>query len=174
VFSKNIDYEDFNGVMQTKTFYFHLSKAKLLEMSADGDMVERIDRITKSKDNLAILKEFKELVKMSVGLKSDDGQSFIQTDEVVNALVSSPAYDELLLELSTDATSATEFVTNLLPKKMQDEMLAKLKSQKDGPDPFKETEDTRPAWMREHRNPTPEELRNMSTEELQLAFQHRK
>jgi hypothetical protein len=181
VFKKVIKFEDFNGNEQTQEFYFHLSKAELLAMAADGNaMMARIQRIIDSKDGRAILNEFRELIKEAAGVRSEDGSRFIKTPEAKSVLMDSPAFDELLMELATDAEASAKFVRQLIPQKMQDEMHKKLREgapnqqPTPGPDPFAETEDPRPAWMKEHRNPTQQELMNMGLDEMRLAFQHRK
>lgn len=167
MFKKTIKYVNFNGDEVEKDFYFHISKAELIEMGVDNSMKERIARIVASNDGPKILEEFKAIIKMSVGVRSEDGETFDKSPEAQTKLMSSPAYDELLVELATNATAATEFIKNLLPEKMQKELMKQLGAS----DPFVEQEDVRPAWEREHRNPTDVELRNMSPEELRRAFQ---
>lgn len=188
MFKKTITFEDFNGEKVSKDFYFHMSKAELLAMAADGDvMVERIKRIIASKDGAAIIKEFRELIEDSVGMRSEDGERFIKDPVAVSNLVDSPAFDELLMELCTDAKASAEFVRQLVPEKMQKEMQEALKNQtvikpedelilrKDGsvPDPFGEKEDTRPLYQRENREPTNAELLKMSRDEISAAFRWR-
>lgn len=172
MFSKTIEYEDFNGKKTAKVFYFHLSKAELIEMGV-SDMQSRIQRILESEDGAAILHEFRELIRMSVGVRSEDGQEFIKDESARAQLFNSPAYDELLMELATDAKASTEFIKNLLPEKMQKELVEQLKKQGDAPDPFAEKEDARPAYQREHRHPTNAEMLAMTKEELAEAFRWR-
>lgn len=172
MFRKTIKYTNYNDQEVTQDFYFHLSKAELLEMGV-GNMQERLQRIIASKDNTAILQEFKALIKLAVGIRSEDGETFIKNDQAKNLLLFSPAYDELLFELCTDAKAATEFIKQLLPEKMQKEMQAQLGIQDPetkGPDPFAEPKDDRPAWLKENRTPTPAELVGASEEELRIAF----
>jgi hypothetical protein len=177
MFSKTIEYKDFNGVQNAQVFYFHMSKAELLEMAADSTVImDRIKRITEAKDGKAILQEMRELIRMSVGVRSEDGQRFIKDDEARSMLFDSPAYDELLMELSTNAEASADFVRNLIPESMQKEMQAQLAKQTGAaPDPFKDpgVKDERPAWVSEGREPTQVELRNMSQAELVEAFQMR-
>ena len=176
MFKKTITFTDFNDNTQTQDFYFHMSKEQLLGMAADSnEMMARIQRIIDAKNGAAILQELRELIKMSCGVRSEDGSRFIKTPEAQSTLLDSPAYDELLMELATDENACVNFVNQLLPEKLQKEMQEQLGKQKGSTqDPFAEQEDNRPAWMKEHRNPTPEELRNMGPDELRLAFQHRK
>lgn len=187
MFSKTITYEDFNGEQTTKVFYFHMSKAELLEMAASGnEMMARIQRIIDSKDGKGILEEFRVLVESACGIKSEDGQRFIKSPEAKSQLLDSPAFDELLMELCTEADASAEFVRQLIPAKMQKEMrdqlaknanpsvaevMAVQKANLGDRNTF--AEDLRPVWMKEDRNPTQQELMNMSPAELRLAFQHR-
>lgn len=179
MFKKTITYTDFNDEQQTQDFYFHMSKAELLALTADADsMMARIQRIIAAKDGKSILQEFRALIRMACGVRSDDGARFIKTPEAQGVLMDSPAYDELLMELCTNADASAEFVRQLIPEKMQEEMRKQMGAQQGSeiPDPFKtyEPTDIRPAWLKEDRNPTDQELMNMSNEELRLAFQHRK
>lgn len=178
MFKKTITYTDFNDTEVTQDFYFHLSKAELLAMAADGNAImERIQRIISANDGPAILNEFRGLIKEAAGVRSEDGSRFIKTDEAKSVLMDSPAFDELLMELATNADASAAFIRELIPEKMQKEMREQLGKQgTEVPDPFKSYEptDLRPAWLKEDRNPTDQELMNMSPDELRLAFQHRK
>lgn len=170
MFSKRIEFEDFNGVKTSKVFYFHISKAEFLAMTGDNkDMEARIQRIIASQDIKGVLEEFRALIKMSAGIRSEDGQRFIKTPEAQSELFDSPAYDELLMEVCTKADASAEFVRQLIPEKMQKEMQAQIKGDKT-PDPFAEKEDNRPLWVREHRQPRTDELTSMSKEELVYAM----
>jgi hypothetical protein len=171
MFKKTVQFEDFDGKKQSKDFYFHISKAELLELATSADdMQARIKRIIDAKDGKAILSELRDFIKLSVGVRSDDGQRFIKDADAQNILFQSPAYDELLMELATSADACANFVQQLIPEKMQQEMqeqMKKVSQNTEGtPDPFKEPEDNRPAYQREHRLPTDDEVRGMSKQEL--------
>ena len=178
MFKKTITFKDFNDVEQSQDFYFHLSKAELLEMAADNNvMMTRIQRIIDANDGKAILNEFRELIRMACGLRSEDGSRFLKTPEAQSVLMDSPAFDELLMELATNAEASIAFLQMLIPEQMQKDMAKQMakrdNSEKSEVDPFKEQEDTRPDWEKEHRNPTDAEIRGMSREELQKAFRNK-
>lgn len=176
MFRKTIRFQNFDGDTVEREFYFHMSKAELLEMAADGNsMMERIKRIIATNDGKAILQEYRAIIKASVGMRSEDGQRFIKDEEAQSYLLDSPAYDELLMELCTDADASANFVNQLIPEKMQKEMQEALAKQKGSstPDPLAEPTDTRPLYQREHRHPSPKELAEMTKEELQEAFRWR-
>jgi hypothetical protein len=83
VLKKRITYEDFNGEEVTEELYFNLSKAELveLELSRPGGMQEHLQKIVESEDGKAIITEFKELILMSYGQRSEDGKRFIKNQE---------------------------------------------------------------------------------------------
>jgi hypothetical protein len=174
MFKKTVEFEDFDGNKQSKDFYFHISKAELLEMAATADdMQNRIKRIIDAKDGGAILNEFRALIKLAVGVRSEDGQRFVKDEAAQSTLLDSPAFDELLMELATNTDASVEFVRQLIPEKVQKEMQEQLKKQQGSPDPFKEVEDNRPVYQKEHRIPTDDEVRVMSSEELRTLWHWR-
>ena len=81
---KTIEYEDFNGDTVVEDYYFHLTKADLveMEMAQKGGMHEYLQRIVASEDGRAIIAEFKNLILMSYGKRSEDGKRFIKTQEM--------------------------------------------------------------------------------------------
>jgi hypothetical protein len=183
VFKKTIEFEGLDGQPRTKDFYFHLSGAEFLEMAANGDeMTARLQRIVAEKDMAAILMEFREIIKKACGVRSEDGERFVKTPEAQRELLDSPAYDELLLELCTKPDAAVDFINQLIPQKMRDELLAKVNQNSESMGRIVDAsnkvvdaylpEDNRPAWLREGRAPTQDEIKNASLEDLRLAFRH--
>jgi hypothetical protein len=168
MFKKTITFTGFDEKEYTQDFYFHLSNAELAVLSASADdMKSRVERIQKAKDNVAILNELRELIRMSCGVRSEDGKRFIKTPEAQSELLDSPAFDVLLFDLFV-GQNATEFFTQLVPPEQakQIEELAK----KQAADPFEEPSNPIPAWKKEGRMPTTAEFRSMSKEEQIEAF----
>lgn len=179
MFSKTITYTDFNGEEQTQEFYFHLSNAELAVLSASADdMKSRVERIQKANDNVAILNELRELIRMSCGIRSEDGKRFVKTPEAQSELLDSPAFDVLLFELFV-GNNAVEFFTKLVPPE-QAKQIEELAKKQGATDPFKnpteviakqlEEKDDRPAYQKENRKPTSVELQRMSKAEMVEAF----
>ena len=123
---KTIKYTDYNGIERTENFYFHLTKAEVMEMemSTAGGLAERIQRIVDAQDAVEIIKIFKELVLKSYGEKSDDGRRFIKSPEISKAFSENPAYSEIFMELATDADKAAEFVNGIVPAEAKQELQA--------------------------------------------------
>lgn len=123
---KTITYTDYNDVERTEDFYFNLSEAELMEMelTVDGGMVEKLQRIIKSKNGPEIVKFFKEMVLKAYGVKSDDGRRFIKSDELSLAFSQTEAYSQLYMEFATNDKAAAEFVNGIMPKKVQEKAKA--------------------------------------------------
>jgi hypothetical protein len=117
VLKKTITYTGFDDQEYTEDFYFHLSKAELVEMevSHDGGLGEYLKRIVASNDGKQIMAEFKKLILSSYGKKSEDGRRFIKTDELRQEFESSEAYSTLFMEIVTNADAAAQFVNGIIP-----------------------------------------------------------
>ncbi len=130
---KKIKYTDFNGNEREESFYFHYSKAQIIEMqfSFGGGMEEFLKRIVNTQDMNALFQYFKEFILNAVGVKSDDGKRFIKNKEISDSFEQSNAYEVLMMELlgfdnpTDNANAAADFVLGVLPaeyaKLMQDE-----------------------------------------------------
>lgn len=110
-------FEDFNGVEKEQDFYFNLSKADILkmELSEEGGMDKRLDRLVKTKDMKEAIKVFEGLLLMAYGVKTDDGR-FVKNDQVRAEFASSAAYSEIYFELATNPEEAQKFVEGVIPK----------------------------------------------------------
>jgi hypothetical protein len=120
---KTIKYVDFNGEEVSEDFFFHLSKAELveLEMSYKGGLAEAIKRIVDAEDGKAIIAEFKKIILGSYGQRSVDGRRFIKNQILREEFESTEAYSTLFMELVTDAEKAAEFVRGVIPQDLAEE-----------------------------------------------------
>lgn len=127
---KTIKYTDFNGVEREEDFYFNLTKAEVMEMqmSHEGGLAERIQRIVAAQDVPAIVKIFKTLVLDAYGVKSDDGKRFIKNDEIRDGFAQTEAYSILFMELATDADKASEFINGIVPADMNQKAIEAAQS----------------------------------------------
>lgn len=115
---KTIKYTDYNGTERTEDFYFNLTKAEILEMemSEAGGLTAKLHRIIESKDNRELMRHFKYIIHKAYGEKSDDGRRFVKGDEISTAFEQTEAYEELFMELFSDAEKAAEFVNGIIPQ----------------------------------------------------------
>lgn len=120
---KTITYEDFNGEEVSEDFFFHLSKAELveLELSHEGGLSESLQRIVAAQDGKSIIAEFKNILLTSYGQKSEDGKRFIKNQQLREEFESTEAYSSLFIELVTNADAAVEFINGVIPSGMAEE-----------------------------------------------------
>lgn len=124
---KSITYEDLNGEEVTEDFYFHISKAELieLEMSQDGGFSEWLTNVVAAEDGKTIISEFKNIILSAYGVRSEDGRRFIKSQELRDEFEQTEAYSALFVDLVTNTDSAIEFVNGVIPKGLAEEV-AKL------------------------------------------------
>lgn len=115
---KTITYENFNGEKVTKDLYFNLTKKELidLQVSKDGGLDTYIKKITEEEDKKAMIQLLDSIILAAYGQKSEDGERFIKNKELIDAFVSSMAYDALIDELFTVEGASLKFIIGLLPK----------------------------------------------------------
>lgn len=123
-----IEYTDFNGTPQKFTAYFNISKPELMELqvSEKEGFDVKLQRIVDSENLKEMIETFQEILKISYGVKSDDGQRFIKNEEVWKSFEQSPAYEEMFMRLASDAGYAEKFVKAVIPN--VDEMIARMKA----------------------------------------------
>lgn len=119
---KTITYTDYDGVERTEDFFFNISRAELIMMDHEivGGMKGKLEKIIQSKDNVAIMDMFKDIIHRSYGTKSDDGKRFIKSEENTLAFEQSEAFSEFLVELFSDPDIAANFIRNVFPKEYVD------------------------------------------------------
>lgn len=115
---KTITYEDFNGETVTEDFYFNLTQAEVVELnySVNGGLESYIKGITNARDYKDIIALFKEIIKLSYGVKSNDGKRFIKSEQITSDFLATNAYSTLFMELATDAEAGAAFVNGIAPK----------------------------------------------------------
>lgn len=115
-----INFEDFDGKPASVEAYFHLSKAELVEYEVEfkEGLAAAIQRIINANDRKEMIAEFKRIILMSYGVRSDDGKRFVKSEELRNAFQQTPAYSALFMELATEDGKASEFINGVLPADM--------------------------------------------------------
>ena len=114
-----ITYTDFDDKVVTEEHYFHLSKSELLDMlgsNEDEDIVAKLERVGKSNDGALIMKTFKEIIGAAYGQRVDgSGSQFYKDPDLTRKFLGSLAFDQLLVDLVTNAVSASAFIEGLMP-----------------------------------------------------------
>lgn len=127
---KTITYEDFNGDTVTEDYYFHLSKAELIELEVGAGsegLAASLQKIIDAEDGKAIIEQFKTIILAAYGKRSEDGKRFIKNQELRDEFVSTEAYSALFMNLATDTNAAIEFINGIVPSGLSEEA-AKLRS----------------------------------------------
>lgn len=114
---RTITYVDYDGNERTEDFMFNLNKSELttMEMSHEGGMRQRLNKMIAKQDAPEIMKTFRDLIRAAYGEKSPDGRRFVKSEELSTAFEQTEAYNILFMELCTDAKKAAEFVEGILP-----------------------------------------------------------
>ena len=180
---KTITYKDLDGNEVSDDFYFHITKAELTELflvNGEG-FVEYLQNVVKAGDGGTIIKEFKKILAMSYGKRSEDNKRFIKSPELWEEFTQTEAYSDFFMQLVTDANFASEFIRGVMPNDLKEGIPTAVPEAKDVPGrpvenvelPENENNDDLPAWFKENRQPTRRELMLMSQEELTFAMRMR-
>lgn len=134
MYTKRIQYEDWNGELREEDFRFNLSKSDIVEMEAntEGGLENYIKEISEKLDAKKIMEFTKMFILKSYGEKSLDGKRFMRSDEISKAFSETPAYDKLFMELVTDADALADFIANVIPKDVR-EQAQKVANNQNGP-----------------------------------------
>lgn len=142
MYTRKIEYVDYNGEKRVEDFCFNLNAAEITEwLTTEGDYTldKVMLRITKERNGKRIMETFKDLIHRSYGVPTLDGKRFIKSEEVKDQFMESEAYSVLFMELVTDAKKAAEFFINVIPKDMGDEISKSFMDNPDGiPDELKD------------------------------------
>mgnify|MGYP001776454005 CR=1 FL=1 len=128
---KTVTYTDFDGLERTEDIFFNLSKAEIMKMqlSVDGGLDAKIQKIIKNKDIPALTAVFTDLLSKAYGIKSDDGKRFIKSKELTEEFEQTEAYSQIFMELLTDDKAAAEFINGIIPNDLAKEL---AKAEKNG------------------------------------------
>lgn len=125
---RDITYEDFDGNSVTETFYFNISKPELveLEVEKEGGLQNYLQKIIDTKDGKELIAQFKKIVLLAYGQRSDDGKRFIKNEQMKEEFSQTNAYNEIFMELATDDGKAAEFFLAVMPRDMVGQIQSKI------------------------------------------------
>lgn len=118
MYRMDITYTDFDGNQRSEAAYFNLNKSELLKwMTTTGDytMDQVLVRLSEERNGRKIIEMFESLVDLAYGKKSIDGRRFSKSPEILADFKETPAYDQLFMELCTNADKAAEFINKIIP-----------------------------------------------------------
>lgn len=170
---KTITYKTFDDTEVTEDFYFNLTEAEVLKMEvrAPGNsFAEMLQNIVKSNNGQLIMDTFENFILAAYGEKSEDGKYFLKSPEKTEMFKSTNAYSQFFMEICLNSGAAADFVNGIMPKDMDKIKIEGVPVNKLELPEGQQAEDTRPAWVREDREPTKEELKSMTPDQLREAF----
>lgn len=114
---RTFTYTDYDNVERTENAYFNLTRSEIAEMelSIDGGLARYLTKIAEAKDGKLIMEKFKWLILKSYGVKSDDGRRLMKNEELSKAFEETEMYNQLFMELITDAKAAAKFIEQVIP-----------------------------------------------------------
>lgn len=116
---KEITYTDFDGNKKTEDYYFNLTKAELIEYDAAhsdvGGVLPYLTMLMRAGDNGKLILAFKDLILRSYGEKTPNGK-FIKSQELRDAFMTTEAYSELFMELTSGEEAVSAFINGIVPK----------------------------------------------------------
>lgn len=135
MYKKTITYTDYDGNKRTENLYFHLKKSKLieLEVKTPGGIEQKIRSIVEANDVGEMIDMINEFMRLSYGVKSEDGKRFIQQKNGVSLFDEfreSEAYEAYMDELLGDEEEAARLVNGSIPANLninEDELKAAQK-----------------------------------------------
>lgn len=125
-------YEDFNGNERERTFHFNINKAEAikLEISTTGGISNKIKRLIEKQDVPEIGKILDDIVTLSYGEPSDDGERFVKSPEITAAFMQTNAYAEIYTKIISSEEEFAAFLKGILPRDVQKQIdEAQLKNQ---------------------------------------------
>lgn len=188
---QTITYTDFDDNETQETLYFNLTKTELADNLHIQDEIEAIQKIFEgerreltTEDIQRVINLVKTLMRLSYGIRSEDGKRFIKSEQLWTEFTQTAAYDEFLYSLFEQQEKAIVFMSGILPKEIRSsvtealekadlgsDMAKRLSAQPSmkAPQPHPSTVQETPAYQREGRKPTTAEFLTMSQEELAAA-----
>lgn len=135
--TRTISYQNFNGEDKVLIAHFHLGKADITRIAADPTFLNEMNAAVANQDTKTMLAKIEELVRLSYGIRSEDGERFVKNKEVQDAFIQSAAYEEFIMDLvAGDGKSFNSFIQGVFPPKLMEMLAAKIKSG-EVEDPFK-------------------------------------
>lgn len=134
---KTVKYTNFDGVEKTRDVYFHLGKADMARIHANTAFLEEMQAAAERKDTKVLLEKIEYMVRLSYGVRSEDGERFVKTKEVQDDFIHSALYEEFIIQLLTEDNGFPRFIKSVFPPKLIAEVQEMVRAGRIE-DPFKE------------------------------------
>ncbi|UVK59339.1 hypothetical protein SEA_PHEROBRINE_56 [Gordonia phage Pherobrine] len=143
---QTVKYTDFDDNESMETLYFNLTKSELADNMNLEDELEKLQqdftgmsgRKLKTEEIQRVLDLVKLFMRLSYGVRSEDGKRFIKTPQIWEEFTQTAAYDEFLFGLFQDPQNAFNFMVGILPKDLRTPAMEALKKENGGIDPIRQ------------------------------------
>ena len=126
---KTIKYTDYNGDEREEKYYFNLSAKEMMDLQFEknGGFEEYFTNIINARDYATLYKEFKRLILMSYGHKSEDGRGFLKSEADREYFEHTAAFEQIIIEFMTEEDAVSKFIDQVMPPKEElDALSAKM------------------------------------------------
>lgn len=122
-----VAYTDFNDQLAEETIYFNLTKTELADNLYLKDSFEALQAKMEgpehslSTDEIMMLLDLvKTMMRLSYGIRSEDGKRFKKSDEIWTEFQQTAVYDAYLFSLFEDPNLAVKFMVGILPSDLRE------------------------------------------------------
>lgn len=178
---QDITYRTFDDEVATETLYFNITKSELLDQLDLGDKLEDLQKRLGGEERTLTTKEIQEVLdlvklfmRLSYGVRSEDGKRFLKNAQVWEEFTQTATYDAFLFSLFEEPEKAITFMVNVLPSDLVEK--AREIAEKNGTAPTEEVDILNAKELPQpERELTDEEIlkmdpKDMTHEQLQRAF----
>ena len=132
---RTVNYTNFDGEAKSKTLYFNLTKTELVELDgeAEGGLANSMQRIVDAKEANTLISEFKRIILLSYGERSEDGDRFIKSDDIREAFSQTAAFDALFMELAQNEDKASDFIMGIMPADLTSQLQEEINKPRPAP-----------------------------------------
>lgn len=114
-----VQYQNFDGDLETEDLYFNLNIRELQEMEEwEIPLTERIAKLTKTKNGTDAFNLMRDIIETAYGERSADGKRFVKNPEIRKNFTEGLAYDEVIMMFLEGSLDLGKFIEGLLPKKV--------------------------------------------------------
>ena len=143
MYKTTITFENSEGEEITKTLYFRLTQAEVIDMefnSPEGSVLNMLRKMSNEKNMRIIIPIVKRFMLDSYCERTDEG-TLVKNKEIRDKFASSEEYSELFIKLISYVNVLADFVNNVIPKGQQKNIEQMKKYEKETIDEFIKTGD---------------------------------
>lgn len=125
MFKQTVQYRNFDDKLSTRVLYFNLTETEILDHMELVPELERIQAFLEgperelTQDEIQqILNLVKKTIHISYGVRSDDGEEFEKSPEILQKFQASAVYNAFLLSLFKEPEKAFSFIVAVMPKEL--------------------------------------------------------